>query len=77
MESKQKRTQRGEVLKYLQTHKGITSMQAIEKFGATRLSAIIFDLKRKGYNIVTIMKDGENRYGESVRFAEYRLIKEK
>lgn len=77
MESKQKRTQRGEVLKYLQTHKGITSMQAIEKFGATRLSAIIFDLKRKGYNIVTVMKDGENRYGESVRFAEYRLIKEK
>ncbi len=77
MESKQKRTQRSEVLKYLQTHKGITSMQAIEKFGATRLSAIIFDLKRKGYNIVTIMKDGENRYGESVRFAEYRLIKEK
>ncbi len=76
MESKQKRTQRGEVLKYLQTHKGITSMQAIEKFGATRLSAIIFDLKRKGYNIVTVMKDGENRYGESVRFAEYRLIKE-
>ena len=76
MESKQKRTQRGEVLKYLQTHKGITSMQAFEKFGATRLSAIIFDLKRKGYNIVTIMRDGENRYGESVRFAEYRLIKE-
>lgn len=76
MESKQKRTQRGEVLKYLQTHKGITSMQAIEKFGATRLSAIIFDLKRKGYSIVTVMKDGENRYGESVRFAEYRLIKE-
>lgn len=75
--SEQKRTQRGEVLKYLQTHKGITSIQAIEKFGATRLSAIIFDLRKKGYNIVTITKEGENRYGESVRFAEYRLIKDK
>ena len=33
----------------MQTHKkGITSMQAIERFGATRLSDIIYRLKKLG-----------------------------
>ena len=72
-----KKTQTGEILRYLQTHKGITSMQAFEKFGATRLSAIIFVLKKRGFNIVTYMIDGKNRYGEPTRYAEYRLIKDK
>ena len=36
------------VYQYLKTHKGITSMQAFELFGATRLSAIIYNLRKYG-----------------------------
>ena len=42
----QNKTQTGDVLKYLETHKkGITSKEAFDKFGATRLSSIIYSLK--------------------------------
>lgn len=64
------------VLYYLQKHKGITSIQAFEKFGITRLSAIIFVLRRRGYNIITIEHKGVNRFGNPVSYAEYRLIKD-
>lgn len=50
----------------------ITSWEAIENYRATRLSAIIFNLKHR-YNIKTIMMDGENcRYAKYV----YKGVKE-
>lgn len=61
------------VLDWLQTHASISSMEAIENFGATRLSAIIFNLKRKGYNIETVMVEGRDRFGNPMRFARYYL----
>lgn len=63
------------VLKYLESHKGITSIEAFEKFGATRLSAIIFNLKNYGYNIKSEKVTSKNRYGEKVTFSRYSLIK--
>ena len=63
------------VLKYLESHEGITSMEAFEKFGATRLSAIIFNLKKYGYNIKSEKVTSKNRYGEKVTFSKYTLIK--
>ena len=62
----------GRVLEYLKTHKGITSMQAFELFGATRLSAIIFIL-RKEYEIESVKCKGVNRYGSRVIFDKYVL----
>jgi len=63
----------GRVLDYLKTHKkGITSMQAFDLFGATRLSAIIFNL-RKDYDIESIKCEGKNRYGTKVFFDRYVL----
>lgn len=63
----------GRVLDYLKTHKkGITSMQAFDLFGATRLSAIIFNL-RKDYEIESIKCEGKNRYGTKVFFDRYVL----
>lgn len=72
----EKTTQRAEILRYMLEGNAITSMQAIEMFGATRLSAIIFDLRKLGYNIKTIDCIGRNRYGTVVRYAKYILIKE-
>jgi hypothetical protein len=51
----------------------ITSMEAFKKFGATRLADVVYRLKNKGYNIVTIDEEGVNRYGEPTRYARYRL----
>ena len=66
----------GRILSYLKTHKGgITSMQAFEKFGVTRLSSIIFVL-RKEYNIQGEKCKGKNRYGDKVRFEKFKLIEE-
>lgn len=73
---KEFRGKRAKVLNYLKEGKGITSMIAFEKFGATRLSSIIFDL-RKEYDIESIKCNGVNRYNEKVNYVEYRLIGEK
>lgn len=42
----------GRVLKHLQENENISSMEAFELFGATRLSAIIFNLRKYGYCII-------------------------
>ena len=63
-----------EVLKHLQTKKDITSMEAIELYGATRLSAIIFNLKKKGYNIICRREECVDRYGNICRFGRYVLL---
>ena len=63
-----------EVLKHLQTYGTITSMEAINLFGATRLSAIIFNLRKKGYNIISVDKTTKDRYGHTVPYSEYTLV---
>ena len=65
------RGQRGEVLSYFQSEGELTSMEAFTKFGATRLAAIVFDLRKKGYNIETRSCIGKNRYGETCQYARY------
>lgn len=64
--------QKQEVLRHIKRYGSITSMKAFEKYGITRLSAIIYILRRE-YEIVTIMRTSVNRYGNEVNFAEYRL----
>ena len=45
-------SQRELVLTHLKKGLPITSWEAIHEFRATRLSAIIFDLRQAGYNII-------------------------
>jgi len=52
--------------------KPITSWEAIQLYKATRLADIVFQLKKKGYNIITVMTNN----GESC-YARYHLIKDK
>ena len=57
---------------HLVNHKNITSWDAINKFKATRLSAIIFILKKRGYIIESVYEqNGNSRY---VRY-HYKGIK--
>jgi len=68
-----RKTQAQAVLEWLETGAGIPSMEAFKQLGATRLSAIIFNLKRKGYNIETVTCEGTDRFGNPMRFARYYL----
>lgn len=64
------------IKKHLERGWTITSMQAFEKYGCTRLSAKIFDLRAKGMVIDSIPCTATNRYGDECRFVKYRLNKE-
>lgn len=70
----EKPSQTKDVLKYLQTHEYITDVIAFEKFGANRLSDIIFRLRNKGYTIKTRMVTKKSRYGNSCTYGEYILV---
>lgn len=64
------------IYEHLKKYGTITSLEAINLYGATRLSAIIFNLKKYGCKIESVTKFGKNRWDEKTRFAEYRLISE-
>lgn len=59
------------VLDHMKEHGSITQMEAIELFGATRLSAIIFNLRRRGHEIETVTMGMTDRYGHAVNYARY------
>lgn len=61
------------VLDWLKTHASISSMEAIQSFGATRLSAIISNLRKRGYNIETVRCEGTDRFGNKMTFTRYYL----
>ncbi len=64
------------VLAHLKKHGNITSVQAIELFGATRLSGIIYVLRRRGYRIITEPFVVTTRYKRKTRPARYILLEE-
>lgn len=67
-------SQRDAVVKHLKTYGNITQKQANDYYGASRLSAIIFNLRYKeGYAIETHMTVGKNRFGHTTEFAKYVL----
>ena len=59
------------VLDYLQENGSITSMDAFIKFNATRLSAIIFNLKRYGHSIISVPESYTNQEGETSHYVRY------
>jgi hypothetical protein len=60
------------VLEYMKNNpdKGITQLDAIQLCWATRLSAIIFNLKEK-YVIETVQETGADKFGDTTRFSRY------
>ena len=66
-------TQKERVLNYIKEFGSISSMEAFQDLGVTRLSAVIFDLKELGYEFDTITEGRKNRWGDKVYFARYSL----
>ncbi len=64
-------SQEKKILAHLLSGKSITPIEALNRYGSFRLASRIWDLRSKGYNIVTrIVSKDKNR----VRYAEYHLI---
>ena len=68
-----KRSQTGDVLAHLIEHGSITTIEAFQKYGCTRLSARIYDYRALGYEIESDSMTTKNRYGNPVTVAVYRL----
>ena len=72
--SNKPRNQHDDVLAYLKQHGSITQLDCYRRFPApiTRLSAVIFDLRRAGNDIEGVWQQSKNCYGET-RFIRYVL----
>lgn len=68
-----KQSQFRDVLAHLIEHGSITTIEAFQKYGCTRLPARIFDYRAMGYDIESDSLTTKNRYGNTVTVAVYRL----
>ncbi len=59
---------------HLKSGKTITSLQAINLYGATRLSSIIHSLRKKGFIIATLPTVIKDKYGNNCTYAKYRMV---
>lgn len=69
-----KLSQKDRVLCHLHKFGEITSWEAIKEYGITRISAVIFKLRKEGWYIENEWVTTKNRYGDDVRFVSYKLM---
>lgn len=72
----EKQTQRQKVLNHLKRHGSITSWEAIKEYGATRLAAVVSEL-RNNHTISVEYEKVKNRQGDTVSIAKYIYVGEK
>lgn len=68
------RSQVDMVYEHLKTYGSITTWEAIKEYGVTRLSAVIYILKKDGYKIISEWEEGTNRFGRKVSWKKYILM---
>jgi hypothetical protein len=71
----QVKSQSDAILWHLKTYGSITSYEAIREYGATRLSAIIFNHRKNGYQIDSFPIEKKTRFGRTTTIAKYFYIK--
>ncbi len=65
------KSQSDAILWHLKTYGSITSYEAIKEYGATRLSAIIFNHRKEGYDIDSMPLTKKTRFGRNTTIAKY------
>ena len=70
-----KRGHKERVLKYMLDFGSITHADAFNDLGVARLAAVICDLRKAGYQIITEDEQSTNRYGDKVTYARYSFAK--
>jgi len=69
-------SQKDRVLEYLKQGKVLNRLNAWDELGVIETPARISELRHEGHEIQTAMKPVINRYGESVRIAEWFMQRE-
>ena len=67
-------TQVQRVKRYIEDFGSITSLEAIRDLWVTRLSAIVFKLKKAGVQVEGKTEHSVNRYGENTTFKRYLIV---
>lgn len=67
-------TQIEAVKRWLLSGKTITSNEAKEVYGISRLADLIFKLRREGYEITNIQRATITKLGGKAWFVEYKLL---
>lgn len=70
------KTQKQRILEHLEKYGSITTFQSFMMYGDTRLSDKIYQLKKDGYKFEEEVQNGQNRFGNPVRYKKYILVKE-
>jgi len=66
--------QRLAILKYLQEHGSLTTLQARDELGIMSPASRVLELREQGYNIITHWTTSEDRTGTKHREAKYVLF---
>lgn len=69
-------TQREQIINYINEFGSITPMEAFADLGITKLATRVSEMRADGIKFDIKMLKSKNRFGKTVRFAEYRLRKE-
>lgn len=69
------KSQKERVYEYIEEFGSINTLEAFKDLGVTRLSAVIFEL-RKLYDIADEWIYGTNRWGEPVKYKKYFINEE-
>lgn len=72
-----KKTQTNRVQQYIENFGSITSLEAIRDLGVTRLSAVVFKLKKAGLQVEGVTEHAFNRFGEKTAFKRYYIADNK
>lgn len=59
------------IIDYINENGSITTMQAFNELGVTRLASRISDIKKSGHEVQSETVAGKNRYGKPVYFKRY------
>ena len=70
---KKKASQNDLVLAYIRACGSITTLEAFQYLGITRLASRICDLSKMGYEFDRETIEGKNRFGDNVHFTKYTL----
>lgn len=66
-------TQNERILRHLNDFGTLTNAEAFTEYGIGHLASRISELRKAGHPIVSEPVTGKNRYGETVRWARYRM----
>lgn len=72
---KKKVSQTDKILNFMKTHKnGITGKQAYKYAHSMNLPQRIYDLRKRGHNIIDTYVEVTNDFGEQYRVKQYKLV---